>query len=263
MKKILLGGLLCLSLAASSCQEQKTIEQLAKEAQKPTDFNDQASYVIGYNMATQFKADSIDMNYDQFIRGFIDGRYTDDSFFTFKERDSIMQTFTANIKQIQEQLRAQKEIELKQKGEVNKVEGPKFLAENKKKEGVKTTESGMQYKVVNAGKGEKVMPSNFVNIHMKMSLADGTVIDSAFVEKPLPIPAYNPQASFKCWNEALPMMHVGDKWMIWSPPELAFGDRSIPPHIAPNSVILFEIEVLQIMTEEELRAQQQAMMPRR
>ena len=125
----------------------------------------------------------------------------------------------------------------------NKAAGEKFLAENKTKEGVVTTESGLQYKIIKAGKGEIPIKSSTVKVHYKGTLIDGTEFDSSY--------SRNAPTSFRAdqviagWTEALTMMPVGSKWELYIPQELAYGVRDAGK-IKPFSALVFEVELLEI-----------------
>jgi FKBP-type peptidyl-prolyl cis-trans isomerase FklB len=126
----------------------------------------------------------------------------------------------------------------------NKAAGEKFLAENKTKEGVVTTESGLQYKIIKAGKGEIPTKSSTVKVHYKGTLIDGTEFDSSY--------SRNAPTSFRAdqviagWTEALTMMPVGSKWELYIPQELAYGVRDAGK-IKPFSALVFEVELLEIV----------------
>ena len=125
----------------------------------------------------------------------------------------------------------------------NKAAGIKFLEENKTKEGVVTTESGLQYKVIKAGKGEIPSKTSTVKVNYKGTLIDGTEFDSSYKR--------NAPASFRAdqviagWTEALTMMPVGSKWELYIPQELAYGVRETG-QIKPFSTLIFEVELLEI-----------------
>ena len=125
----------------------------------------------------------------------------------------------------------------------NKAAGEKFLAENKTKEGVVTTESGLQYKIIKAGKGEIPTKSSTVKVHYKGTLIDGTEFDSSYNR--------NAPTSFRAdqviagWTEALTMMPVGSKWELYIPQELAYGVRDAGK-TKPFSALIFEVELLEI-----------------
>jgi FKBP-type peptidyl-prolyl cis-trans isomerase FklB len=122
--------------------------------------------------------------------------------------------------------------------------GEAFLAENAKKDGVKTTASGLQYKVIKSGTGDAVKATDSVKVHYHGTLIDGTVFDSS-VQRGEPI-TFPVTAVIPGWVEALQMMKVGDKWQLFIPARLAYGPNSPTPAIPPNSVLIFEVEILAI-----------------
>ena len=126
----------------------------------------------------------------------------------------------------------------------NKAAGEKFLAENKTKEGVITTESGLQYKVIKAGKGEIPTKESSVKVNYKGTLIDGTEFDSSYKRN---APAtFRADQVIKGWTEALTMMPVGSKWELYIPQELAYGARETGGQIKPFSTLIFEVELLEI-----------------
>ncbi len=130
-------------------------------------------------------------------------------------------------------------------GEENKAAGMKFLEENKKRPGVTTTASGLQYEVLKRGDG-KVSPkaTDRVKVHYHGTNIDGSVFDSS-VERGEPI-TFGLNQVIAGWTEGLQLMHVGDKFKFYIPSELAYGERSPSPKIKPNSVLIFEVELFEI-----------------
>ena len=127
---------------------------------------------------------------------------------------------------------------------VQSAAGDAFLAENAKKEGVKTTASGLQYKVIKSGTGESPKLTDTVKVHYHGTLIDGTVFDSS-VQRGQPV-SFPVGGVIPGWVEALQLMKVGDKWQLFIPAKLAYGDQSPSPAIPPNSVLIFEVELLGI-----------------
>ena len=130
------------------------------------------------------------------------------------------------------------------------AEGEKFLEENKKKEGVIATESGLQYKVITKGTGEIPADTSFVKVNYKGTLIDGTEFDSSYKRKDKngkSQPAtFRADRVIKGWTEALTMMPVGSKWELYIPYDLAYGSRASGPHIKPFSTLIFEVELVGI-----------------
>ncbi len=125
-----------------------------------------------------------------------------------------------------------------------KEEGTKFLANNKTAEGVKTTESGLQYKVITSGKGKVPTAESSVVVHYTGKLVDGTVFDSS-VERGEPA-TLNANEVIPGWTEALQLMHEGDKWILYIPSELGWGEQGAGEQIPPNSVVIFEVELVKV-----------------
>jgi FKBP-type peptidyl-prolyl cis-trans isomerase len=132
-------------------------------------------------------------------------------------------------------------------GNTNKAAATKFLAENGKRKGVVTTASGLQYRVVNAGKGTSPKATDQVTVHYRGTLLDGTEFDSSIKRgEPAQFPV---NGVIKGWQEALVLMKPGAKWELFIPPDLAYGMDS-PPSIPPNSLLRFDVELLSVGGEQ-------------
>src|SRR6478735_5995613 len=141
------------------------------------------------------------------------------------------------------QLKAQKDMEAKQKqaGEKNKTDGTKFLEDNKKKPGVKTTASGLQYKVEKEGTGAQPKATDMVTVNYRGTLIDGTEFDSSYKRgQPATFPV---NGVIKGWTEALQLMKQGAKYQLFIPANLAYGERAMGPDIGPNSTLIFDVEL--------------------
>ena len=131
------------------------------------------------------------------------------------------------------------------KAEANKKVGEQYLEENKKKPGIMTTASGLQYEVVKAGTGPKPAATDTVKAHYTGRLIDGTVFDSS-VERGQPLEIHVNQV-IQGWSEALQLMPVGSKWKLYIPSTLAYGSQGAGAQIGPNSTLVFDIELLEIV----------------
>lgn len=132
--------------------------------------------------------------------------------------------------------------------QANKEAAKKFLDENKTKEGVKTTASGLQYKIIKEGSGAKPTSSDLVKVQYKGTLLDGKEFDSSYKRKE---PAkFRVDQVIPGWTEALQLMPVGSSFELYIPPSLAYGDRGAPPVIQPGSLLKFEVELLEILKQE-------------
>ncbi|MFV0417372.1 MAG: FKBP-type peptidyl-prolyl cis-trans isomerase [Dysgonomonas sp.] len=129
--------------------------------------------------------------------------------------------------------------------ELNLKTGQEFLATNKEKPGVTTLPSGLQYEIIKEGNGAKPKATDRVECHYHGTLIDGTVFDSS-VEKGKPA-TFNVSGVIKGWTEALQLMPVGSKWKLFIPSNLAYGERGAGQSIEPNSTLIFEVEILNIL----------------
>nr|WP_310589495.1 FKBP-type peptidyl-prolyl cis-trans isomerase [Dyadobacter sandarakinus] len=134
---------------------------------------------------------------------------------------------------------------MEEKGAVVRVEGEKFLEENKTKPGVVTTESGLQYQVIKTGDGPKPAATDKVKTHYHGTLTNGTVFDSS-VDRGEPV-EFPVNGVIKGWTEALQLMPVGSKWKLFIPYQLAYGERAAGPQIPAYSALVFEVELLEIV----------------
>ena len=160
---------------------------------------------------------------------------------TQEEMQAVLQTMQ---QQAQEKQMAAREIEMA----TNKEDADKFLAANALVEGVVTTESGLQYKVVTAGEGDKPSAEDTVTVHYEGRLINGEVFDSSIERgEPATFPVGGVIAG---WTEALQMMPAGSTWQLVIPPELAYGERGAGGRILPNSALVFDVELISIADTE-------------
>ena len=208
----------------------------AEGAGELKDLKSKVSYGLGLGMAKQFKQSGIEVDPQLLAKGLADGLADGKPLMSEEEIQEALQTYQ---KELVGKLTAKRAAE----GEKNKSEGDKFLAANSKKEGVKTTKSGLQYKVLKEGTGRSPKPSDTVKAHYKGTLIDGTEFDSSYKRgEPTEFPV---DGVIKGWTEALQLMKVGSKWQLFIPSALAYGEqgsRAIPP----NSTLVFEVELLGI-----------------
>jgi FKBP-type peptidyl-prolyl cis-trans isomerase FklB len=216
---------------------------LAQDKQQPQlkDQKEKASYSIGHELGSSLKKGNMDVNADILMKGLRDGLSGAKSVLTDEQIKETMTTFQ------KEMMEKQKQAE-KEKGEKNAAEGEKFLAENKKKEGVKTTSSGLQYKVIKEGTGEAPKETDTVVVNYKGTLLDGTEFDSSYKRnEPATFPV---NRVIKGWTEALLLMKPGSKYQLWIPSALGYGDRGVGKDIGPNSTLVFEVELLSVKPPE-------------
>jgi len=193
------------------------------------DQKDKVSYSIGMQIGFNLGRQKVDVNPDVLAAG---------------NKDAIarkLQLTSDQVKHIMAQF--EKEMEQKQKevGEKNKTEGAKYLEENKKKPGVKTTASGLQYKVIKEGTGAQPKATDMVTVNYRGTLIDGTEFDRSFKRgQPATFPV---NGVIKGWTEALQLMKQGGKFQLFIPSNLAYGERAMGPDIGANSTLIFEVEL--------------------
>lgn len=146
-----------------------------------------------------------------------------------------------------EKLQAKRAADQQVAATKNKTEGEAFLAKNKSAAGVKSTASGLQYKVEKEGTGPKPAATETVKVHYTGTLLDGTKFDSS-VDRGEPA-QFALNAVIPGWTEALQLMPVGSKWTLWIPSNLAYGDRGTPGPIGPNATLKFEVELIEIVKQ--------------
>jgi len=193
------------------------------------------SYAFGVSFMKNMKTDKVPLDLHAFLRGMQD--VSDDKVTMSDEQlQAAFKTFQQVIQQA-----AQKESSMA--GEINLKAGTEFLAANAKKEGVTTTKSGLQYKVLKSGNGKTPGPTSQVTTHYEGKLIDGTIFDSS-VKRKMPA-SFGVSQVIKGWTEALQLMKEGDEWELYIPSELAYGPQG-PPSIGPNSTLIFYIQLIKI-----------------
>src|SRR5437667_7296836 len=196
------------------------------------DQKDKVSYSIGLNIGFNLGRQNVQVNPDLLAAGI---------------KDAIAGKPQLNADQVKEVMATfEKDMQQKQKaaGEKNASEGAKFLEENKKKEGVKATASGLQYKAIKEGTGPQPKATDMVTVNYRGTLIDGTEFDSSYKRgQPATFPL---NGVIKGWTEAVQLMKVGSKYQLFVPSNLAYGERSVGPDIAPNATLIFEVELLDV-----------------
>ena len=223
---------LAMTILSACSQGQKGRVELKNEM-------DSVSYAIGTDIGQNFKESKLDsVNIDAIAMGLRDG-LDGTSAMTDEVLQGVVQTFMMRKQQ-------EKMAEDQAKGEVNKVAGEKYLAENGKKAGVETTASGLQYEVVTMGTGPKPTATDEVKVHYTGRLIDGTEFDSSVSRGE---PAVFPVGQvIPGWVEGIQLMPVGSKFKFHIPSDLAYGSGGAPGGtIPPNSVLIFDVELLEIM----------------
>src|SRR6187402_1171886 len=219
-------------LNAETVTLKAEIEQLKKPKEVTLSNEDKkAGYSIGVLMATNLKTqggDSLDL--EAIVAGIHD-------VYLNKKLQLDQQACSETAQSYMQQANEKKTIKMKEAG-------TKFLNENKTKEGVKTTASGLQYKVITSGKGKTPVASNSVTVHYTGKLVNGTVFDSS-VERGQPA-TFGVSGVISGWTEALQLMKEGDKWEIYLPSELGYGPSGAGGVIPPYAALIFEVELIKV-----------------
>ena len=201
------------------------------------DQKDKESYSLGYQFGMSLKMQGLDINLDTYTSAIRDA-------LAGKQPQMSSEEIQSTIMGIRQRVADAQQKVMKEQGEKNQVEGKAFLTENAKKQGVKTLPSGLQYKVVSEGAGKTPKKSDTVTVHYRGTLINGAEFDSSI--------ARGQPATFKVdgvipgWTEALQMMKEGAKWQLFIPAELAYGERGAPPRIPPQSVLVFDVELISV-----------------
>ena len=194
------------------------------------DQKDKVSYSIGMNIGFNLSKQKVDINPEILAAGIKDA---------IAGKPQLTQD---QVKDVMAQFEKDMEQKQKEAGEKNKTEGAKFLEENKKTEGVKTTASGLEYKVEKEGTGAQPKPTDMVTVNYRGTLINGTEFDSSYKRgQPATFPV---NGVIKGWTEALQLMKVGSKYQVVVPANLAYGERAVSPEIGPNATLIFEVELL-------------------
>ncbi|HOJ05538.1 MAG TPA: FKBP-type peptidyl-prolyl cis-trans isomerase [Bacteroidota bacterium] len=225
-------AILTVSMLLMSCENN------AQNVKELKTHKDSVSYAIGYSIGQNFKMQSVDV--DPVILAAAINHVTKDDKSALMTEEVAQQVMMA----YQTELMAKQEEERKAKGAKNKTEGEKFLAANKSKEGVITTASGLQYQVIKMGDGPKPTTADRVKCHYTGTLIDGKKFDSS-VDRGEPA-VFPVTGVIKAWTEVLQLMPVGSKFKVFIPSELGYGEQGAGQDIGPNSVLIFEIELLGI-----------------
>ncbi len=231
MLRTLSTVVLASTLVLAGCNDAKAPEETSSQTVLDTDYK-KLSYGLGLNIGGGIAQQGVpELDIDALLAGIresVDGQ----------EPRITQEELTAVISRVQ-QAEAEKQQQL---AAVNLEKGAAFLKENGVREGVVTTESGLQYEVLQAGEGESPSAESIVNTHYHGTLIDGTVFDSS-VERGEPI-EFAVNQVIPGWTEALQLMKSGSKWRLYVPANLAYGEYSPGPNIPPQSTLIFEVELL-------------------
>jgi FKBP-type peptidyl-prolyl cis-trans isomerase FklB len=230
---------LCIKIRTTNIHEPLIMKEnntMTNETKLDT-LSQRLSYIVGENMAHQLKNDGLELDADALVLAVNDvnnGNAT-----RLSEDDK-----RAAVEEIQKMTQEKQMAAGAEQSAANKAEGAAFLAENAKKDGVTTTDTGLQYKVLEAGDGAQPTADDKVKVHYKGTLIDGTVFDSSYDRgEPIVFPV---TGVIPGWVEALQLMNVGAKFELAIPSDLAYGPTGSGQAIGPDAVLVFEVELLDI-----------------
>lgn len=228
-------SVLALAVIASTtvAQEPITIVQAPAAGKK---VGNPASYGLGYDIGLNLTGGGLtpeDLNTNDLLAGLLDAMMGKEPSIEGKEVQAAMEVLGQKIM-----------ARAKQAAELKLAESAKFLEENKKKDGVQTTDSGLQYKVITKGTGATPTAANTVSVHYEGKLTNGKVFDSS-IKRGMPA-TFPVSGVIPGWTEALMRMKVGDKWQLFIPPGLAYGEQGSQGAIGPNETLIFEVELLEV-----------------
>ena len=209
----------------------------AGEKPELKDQKDKESYSLGYQFGESLKSQGVDINlevYTSAIRDSLGG----------KEPQMSSEEIRSTVMGLRQRVAAVQQKALMEQAEKNLAEAKSFLAENGKKEGVKTLPSGVQYKVLSEGAGKMPKKTDTVTVHYRGTFINGTEFDSS-IARGQPT-TFQVDGVIPGWTEALQLMKEGAKWQLFIPPELAYGEMGMPPRIPPQSILLFDVELISV-----------------
>ena len=217
-------------IACSPKNEKTSMKQLSTQA-------DKIGYALGLDMGKRLNTIKDEINIAAFNQGVLDSFEGKTPLLSEEQIKEIKTAFS-------KKMMAEREANRKELAEKNKTQGEKFLAENAKKDGVRATQSGLQYQVISEGSGNKPTLADRVTVNYKGTLLDGTEFDSSYKRgKPA---SFSLRGVIKGWTEGLQLMSVGSKYRFFIPPELAYGEVGAGKAIGPNQTLIFDVELISI-----------------
>jgi len=227
--KHILAAIISIGLLFGVCSAAEKLEL--------KDQKDKESYSLGYQFGESLKMQGVEINLDVYtsaIRDSLGG----------KEPQLSSEEIRSTVMGLRQRVAAVQQKALMEQAEKNLAEAKSFLAENGKKEGVKTLPSGVQYKVLSEGAGKMPKKTDTVTVHYRGTFINGTEFDSS-IARGQPT-TFQVDGVIPGWSEALQLMKEGAKWQLFIPPELAYGERGMPPRMPPQSILLFDVELISV-----------------
>lgn len=236
----------CWCAAALLCFGAFAADDVADDAQAPpiTAEADQISYIVGIQFGSTIQQLGLDINFDVLVRGMRDLVEDNELAMSEEALESAMMLLQQKMTEAQEEMQREQMTRQREEGGRNLAASNAFLAENAGEDGVVTSESGLQYRVLSEGDGDTPHAESRVRVHYRGTLMDGTQFDSSY-DRGQPA-EFKANQVIQGWQEALQLMPVGSKWQLFIPPNLAYGEAG-RPGIPPNSLLIFEVELLEIV----------------
>jgi FKBP-type peptidyl-prolyl cis-trans isomerase len=234
MKRLMIAALFIVSATQFFCSAKQDFSSKPALASP----NERYCYMIGIDIGNSLKELGIDVDYNALVWGIMD---------VLKQREHLISdsAMMALKQEFSTEMQSKQMAKRQAAGDKNQKDGEAYLSENKKKEGVITTASGLQYSVLTKGNGPKPAATDVVKVNYKGTLVDGKEFDSSYKRGQ---PAeFQVNQVIPGWSEALQLMNVGSKYKLVIPPQLGYGDRGAGPDIGPNAVLVFEVELLEIV----------------
>lgn len=193
---------------------------------------DKISYALGLSIGNNFKTSGInELNTETFTKALNAVLKGEELEMDYEEAQNLLNDFFGKLQN--------------ERLQINKLAGEEFLTINKNKAGIITLPSGLQYQVLKVGEGKTPVASDTVKVHYEGTLIDGHVFDSS-IKRGTPA-TFGVTQVIKGWTEALQLMPVGSKWKLFIPSELAYGEQGAGNSIEPNSTLIFEVELIDIV----------------
>ncbi|MFO7654696.1 MAG: FKBP-type peptidyl-prolyl cis-trans isomerase [Candidatus Krumholzibacteriia bacterium] len=236
MRFLTMGGIVLLALNLAACgndAERTEVTSLDTDAAR-------RSYAVGMDVGGSLQRTGVEIDMAAFEQGLRDGFAGRDSLLT---RQEIQQTLQAFQTEARDAMTARQQ---EQAGAAEE-EGRAFLDQNRQRENVQETESGLQYEVIEEGEGPQPEPTDVVRVHYEGRLVSGKVFDSSR-ERGEPA-EFQLNRVIPGWTEGLQLMHVGGSYRFFIPSELAYGERGAGPDIPPNATLIFDVELLDIIEQ--------------
>lgn len=243
---------LTLAMAVAACQQQSGdnaaggdkaagSSAAASNVELKTDAQ-KRSYALGMDIGNSVKDLPVELKVDYLAAGISDTVAGGETQLSEQEQKAVMQSFVKELESAQQE-------KASEQASKNLEAGKQFLAKNKDKEDVKVTDSGLQYKVVSEGEGESPTAQDSVKVDYEGRLIDGTVFDSSYERgEPVTFPV---NAVIPGWTEALQLMKPGAEYMLYIPPDLAYGERGAGAKIGPNETLIFKVELRDVVEDTE------------